>query len=169
MNDATHHILDWLRDAHAMEQQAETMLQSQVKRLQNYPELKARYELHMQETQEQQRQLEGCLARLGSKPSVLKDAAAKVTAFGQGLAGIPVSDEVIKSAMSSYVFEQMEIASYTILIAAAKAVGDEETQRVCEKILPEEIAMADWLKEHLPELTQAFLARSSSAKVAAKR
>jgi ferritin-like metal-binding protein YciE len=48
-------------------------------------------------------------------------------------------------------------------------VGDEETQRVCEKILPEEIAMADWLKEHLPELTQAFLARSSSAKVAAKR
>jgi Rad3-related DNA helicase len=41
MNDETHHILDWLRDAHAIEQQSESMLQSQVKRLQNYPELKA--------------------------------------------------------------------------------------------------------------------------------
>ena len=44
-------------------------------------------------------------------------------AFAQGMSGMVMSDEVVKGAMSGYVFEHMEIASYTILIAAAKAAG----------------------------------------------
>ena len=35
-------LLDWLRDAHAMEQQAESMLKGQAERLEHYPELKGR-------------------------------------------------------------------------------------------------------------------------------
>ena len=90
-------------------------------------------------------------------------------AFGQAVGGMAVSDEVIKGAMAGYVFENLEIATYTVLIAAAKAVGDTETQKTCEKILPQEVAMAEWLKEHLPELTQAFLDRSETPGVEAKR
>lgn len=33
-------LLDWLRDAHAMEQQAEKMLKAQSERLEHYPKLK---------------------------------------------------------------------------------------------------------------------------------
>lgn len=40
-------LLDWLRDAHAMEEQAEKMLTSTAERLQNYPELRARIEQHI--------------------------------------------------------------------------------------------------------------------------
>mgnify|MGYP002716823196 CR=1 FL=1 len=40
--EAREHLLDWLRDAHAMEQQAEKMLKAQAERLEHYPELKAR-------------------------------------------------------------------------------------------------------------------------------
>lgn len=58
---------------------------------------------------------------------------------------------------------------YTVLIAAAQAAGDAETQAACEKILPQEIAMAQWLLEHLPELTQAFLERSAAPDTEAKR
>ncbi len=90
-------------------------------------------------------------------------------AFGQAVGGSLMSDEVIKGAMAGYVFENMEIASYTALIAAAKEAGDSETQAACEKILPQEIAMAEWLLEHLPELTQAFLRRSADPDKEAKR
>lgn len=163
------HVLDWLRDAHAMEQQAEVMLKDLVARLEHYPQLRAHIEDHLQDTRKQQQLLEGCIDRLGGSPSMLKDLMGKVVAFGQSVAGMVVSDEVVKGAMSTYVFAHMEIASYTILIAAAKAIGDNETQRVCEEILQQEKAMAKWLRGHLPEVTQAFLARSATPGLSAKR
>lgn len=162
-------LMSWLRDAHAMEQQAETMLSSQSARLEHYPVLKARIDQHISETQGQQQRLEACIQRLGGSPSTIKDMGAKLMAFGQGLSGMVMSDEVVKGAMSGYVFEHMEIASYTILIAAAQAAGDMETQRICEQNLKEEEAMAEWLRQHLPEVTQAFLARSANPDTEAKR
>lgn len=162
-------LLDWLRDAHAMEQQAEKMLEAQAERLQHYPQLRARIAQHIEETRGQQQLLASCLERLGSSPSTIKDLSAKLVAFGQGMAGMTVSDEVVKGAMAGYVFEHMEIASYTILIAAAKAAGDLQTQRACEQILPQEVAMAEWLRQHLPEITEAFLTRSAAPDIQAKR
>ena len=44
------HYHDWLRDAHAMEKQAESMLESMASRIDNYPELRARIEQHLNET-----------------------------------------------------------------------------------------------------------------------
>jgi ferritin-like metal-binding protein YciE len=41
------HLLDWLRDAHAMEQQAEKMLRAQSERLEHYPKLKTRIDQHL--------------------------------------------------------------------------------------------------------------------------
>ncbi len=41
------HYHDWLRDAHAMEKQAESMLESMASRIDNYPELRARIEQHL--------------------------------------------------------------------------------------------------------------------------
>jgi ferritin-like metal-binding protein YciE len=162
-------LLDWLRDAHAMEQQAEKMLKAQSERLEHYPQLKARIDQHIEETLGQQQLVDQCLARLGGSSSTLKDMGGKLMAFGQAVGGSLMSDEVIKGAMAGYVFENMEIASYTALIAAAKEAGDTETQAACEQILPQEIAMAEWLLEHLPELTQAFLRRSADPDKEAKR
>ena len=100
----TENLIDWLRDAHAMEQQAETMLEAQASRLEHYPTLRERIVQHINETQWQRRQLESCLSRHGSSPSILKDTGGKLAAFGQGVGGMMVSDEVIKGAMAGYVF-----------------------------------------------------------------
>ena len=89
MADKRANLVDWLRDAHAMEQQPEQMLSAQKSRLENYPKLRTRIEKQM--------------------------------------------------------------------------------HKACEQILPQEIAMAEWLKEHLPELTQAFLDRSETPGLEAKR
>ena len=167
-NAKVKNLVDWLRDAHAMEQQAEAMLKAQAERLEHYPQLRGRIEQHITETRGQRELIEQCLARHDAKPSTFKDLGGKLTAFGQGIGGSLMTDEVVKGAAMGYVFENLEIASYTILITAAKDVGDTETQQACEQIIKEEYAMAEWLKDHLPQIVQAFLARSADPDAAAK-
>ena len=159
---------DWLRDAHAMEEQADKMLNAQADRLEHYPELRARIVQHIEETRWQRGVLDEILARRDISNSVVKDIGAKLMAFGQAVGGMTVSDEVVKGAMAGYVFENLEIATYTSLIAAAKAAGDSDTAASCEQILVQEKAMAAWLLEHLPQVTQAFLTRSATPGVEAK-
>lgn len=159
---------DWLRDAHAMEQQAEKMLMAQAERLEHYPELRARITQHVEETRWQQRMLDTCMTTRGVSSSVIKDIGGKVMAFGQAAGGMMASDEVVKGAMAGYVFENIEIATYTTLIAAADAIGDTATKTACEQILVQEQAMASWLLEHLPMVTRTFLARAATPGAPAK-
>ncbi len=162
-------LLDWLRDAHAMEIQAEKMLQGQASRIENYPQLKARIEQHIDETRSQAKLLEECIERLGGSTSTMKDLGGKVTAMGQSIGGMMMGDEVVKGALSGYTFEHMEIASYKILIAAAESAGELHVKQVCEQILQEEIAMAQWLSDHLAEVTQQYMAKEAAPGVSAKR
>lgn len=163
MESAQEILLDWLRDAHAMEHQAEKMLTSFSDRLDDYPELKTRIDSHIQATRQQQELLRDCIEKQGGSTSKIKDLGAKLIGISQGLSGIFVSDEVVKGALSVYVFEQLEIASYTVLIAAAKQTVNTRVLDVCEQILPQEAAMAMWLQNYLPEVTQSFLARSRAS------
>lgn len=168
MASAEENLMDWLRDAHAMEQQAETMLTDTASRIKNYPEVKARIEKHIDETREQARLVKTCIDRRGGDTSALKDLAGKATATAQGLSGMFVSDEIVKAGMASYTFEHMEIASYRALIAAAEVVGDAQTKQTCERILAEEEAMASWLAEHLPSVTRRFLELDANPDATAK-
>ncbi|EJI6502678.1 ferritin-like domain-containing protein, partial [Salmonella enterica subsp. enterica serovar Kentucky] len=120
----TEHYHDWLRDAHAMEKQAESMLESMASRIENYPDIKARIEQHISETKHQITMLEEVLDRNGISRSVLKDSMSKMAAMGQSIGGMFPSDEIVKGSISGYVFEQFEIACYTSLLAAAKKAGD---------------------------------------------
>lgn len=168
MTRAEENLMDWLRDAHAMEEQAEKMLSATAQRLDHYPELKARINQHLEETRIQAKLVRGCIERRGGDTSTTKDVLAKMVAMGQGLSGMFVSDEVVKASLASYAFEHMEIASYKALIAAAEAANDLETQRVCQQILPQEEAMAQWLSEHLHDTVLKFLARDEMPHTTAK-
>lgn len=161
-------LLDWLRDAHAMEQQAITMLTALAGRIENYPDVKAKVEQHLQETRRQADMLESCIKRRGSDTSTVKDLIGKFVAMGQGLSGVFVADEIVKGSMASYTFEHMEIAAYKVLIAAADSVGDAETSAVCQRILAEEEAMAKWLADNIGGVTKKFLAREQTPNVTAK-
>ena len=160
---------DWLRDAHAMEKQAESMLNAMSKRIDNYPDLRARIEQHLTETKGQITLLEEVLDRNGINRSIMKDATSKMSAMGQAAGGMFASDEIVKGAISSYVFEQFEIACYTSLISAAKKVGDTASVATFEQILAQEEAMADWALKHLPDVTEQFLLRDAADGVEAKK
>lgn len=166
---AENDFMDWLRDAHAMEQQAEQMLTAQAKRIEHYGPLKTRIEQHIQETRRQAERIESCIKRRGGTTSTLKDLGGKTVAMAQGLSGMFTGDEVVKGAMAGYTFEHMEIASYKSLAAAAAMLGDHETKQVCESILQEEQAMADWLRDNLESVTTQYLQRAETPGATAKR
>lgn len=163
------HYHDWLRDAHAMEKQAESMLKSMARRIDHYPDLRARIEQHINETENQISVLEEILDRNGISHSVLKDSMSKMAAFGQSIGGMFPSDEIVKGAISGYVFEQFEIACYTSLLAAAQKAGDTASIPAIEGILAQEQEMADWLIRHIPQTTDQFLLRSDTDGVEAKK
>lgn len=163
------HLNDWLRDAHAMEEQAETMLTSLVSRIKNYPEVRQRIQQHIEETRGQQAAVKRCLERRGEDNSTMKDITAKAMATFQGFSGVFASDEIVKSAMFSFAFENLEIAAYQNIIAAARHVGDMQTVTECERILQEEVAMAQWLEHNSAGLVRHFLMLADDPDAAAKR
>lgn len=166
---AEKHFMDWLRDAHAMEEQAETMLTATASRVAHYPDVKKRIQEHIEETREQARLLETCIRRRGGSTSAIKDLTGRMMAAGQGVAGMFASDEIVKAGLFSYAFEHFEIASYRNLIEAARILGDQETLAICERILLEEQAMADWLQHNMAGMTRVFLERSEQGGSHAKR
>jgi ferritin-like metal-binding protein YciE len=158
MTHVQDHFNVWLRDAFAGEGQSITMLASQAKRIQNYPDLKARVEEHLVETEGQQELLRGLLERTAGPP-LIRTVAGKLSTAAQGISGMLAGDEIVKGAMATYIFEQGEIASYRVLMAAADELGDEEAQDVLGRILEQEEAMAAWLHDHLDVLTRIYLMR----------
>ena len=148
--------LNWLRDAHAMEEQALTMLGGMSARLVRYHHLRARIEQHIAETERQERALRQLLER-DSSTSLMKDLSGKVAATGQALGGVFASDEVIKGAIAGYTFEHMEIASYNVLIATARIIGDDEAITIYEQNLAEEQSMANWLAQNMEATTDNYL------------
>ena len=163
------HYHDWLRDAHAMEKQAESLLVATIRRLDNEPQLRTRLEQHLYETRRQLSALQDIIARNHISRSALKDAMSRVAALGQTIGGMFPSDEIVKGSISGYVFEQFEIACYTSLLAAAEKAGDTASIPAIEAILEEEREMADWLIKHIPQTTEQFLLRSDADGVEAKK
>jgi ferritin-like metal-binding protein YciE len=138
-----------------MEKHATTMLDALAKRIENYPDVKAQIERHLQETREQAAALQEYVERRGEGASTWKDSAGQSVAMGQGLGGAFVGDTLVKRAIT-------EISCYNILIAAAAAVGDSETRTACEDILRQEEAMVGWLKNYLASATATYLDREET-------
>ncbi len=168
-SEADERLLHWLRDAHAMEKQAETMLHGMEERIENYPHLRKRLSQHLKETQHQAQRLDDALGRLNSSTSTIKDTAASLTTMLTNLGAALAGDEVMKGILAGYTFEHYEIGSYRILIATAESLGDRETARICRENLREEEDMAQWLSQNIDQITAEYLDREDRGSDRAKR
>lgn len=151
------HLIDWLRDAYAMEMQAENILEKMVSRLKAYPVLEARVSQHLVETRAQAEKVKGCLHQIDADTSAIKTGIASLMGTTQALSGALASDEIIKHAAFSLSFSHFEIATYVTVIAAAEVAGETSIKSTLESILTEEEAMAAWLREHLPGIVKQYL------------
>jgi ferritin-like metal-binding protein YciE len=150
-------VITWLRSAHATEKSVEQNLEQHIKGTERYPELRQRLQSHLQETRRHMEKVERCLDSLGEKPSGAKEAMSNLMGNMKGLGEKMFEDELVKNALSDYATEHFEIACYKSLAAGATHAGMPEVARVAEEILREEEAMAHWLEEIIPSLTNGFL------------
>jgi ferritin-like metal-binding protein YciE len=148
-----------LRNAHAVENQAVELLERQVGRLENYPEMSARMRQHIEESKEQARRIEELLSGLGTSHSSFKDM---VTSFMGNIAAMghaTASDEVLKNTLANYAFEHYEIATYRALLTMADACGHRQAETALRQSLKEEEEMAQWIGDHLAPTVQRYLQR----------
>lgn len=153
----------WLRDAHATEAQAATMLRGTAGRNDGYPAFSQRLTAQADLCDGNARAIDACLTLRGSKPSLVKDAAGQVTALGQSLSGTVLGDEVIKAALATSTFARMQAASARALVAAATQEGDAQTAASCGEMLASHESFASDLDNMLPGLTTEFLTRETQS------
>lgn len=146
-----------LKNAHAMEKQALSMMQPQLKRLEHYPEVAARLGQHIRETEGQIDRLRQILGSVNENPSMIKDGFLSAMGSMAALGHVPAQDEILKNSLANLAFENYEIAAYTALHTIARTVGDEQAAGLLQQNLDEEKQMAAWIQENLPEITRTFL------------
>ena len=146
-----------LKNAHALEKEALGIMNRQIDRLEQYPEMADRLRQHVGETEEQIKRLDAVLMDMGESASGFKDA---VLAMGGNMAALrhaAAGDEVLKNTYANHAFENFEIASYRSLIVMAEAGSFTSARPLLEMTLREEEAMAAWVAESIPMVTRRFL------------
>ena len=145
-----------LRNAHALENQALSIMKPQLARIESYPEGADRLRSHIEETNGQIERLDEILAQFETSGSALKDAglslSGSMAALGHSLAG----DEILKNSFANYAFEHFEIASYKSLLVLAQDGSFTQATPLLQQTLREEEAMAEWTDESLPMVTRRY-------------
>ncbi|WP_244552387.1 ferritin-like domain-containing protein [Allosphingosinicella indica] len=155
-----------LRDAHALEHQALALMNRQVDRLANYPEIEARLRSHIEETHGQVERIEEILASLDESHSSIKDAGLAVAGNLAAIGHVFAGDEIIKNSFANHAFENFEVASYTGLITLAEDGGFTSAITGLKQSLGEEQAMAEFVLSGIPDITRKFVARRAAGETA---
>lgn len=151
-----------LRNAHAMENEALSIMRPQLKRIENYPAVAQRLEQHIRETEGQIERLATILDRYGQDNSALKDTASSMMGTMAAASHTMAGDEILKNSFANFAFENFEIAAYNSLLVMAQAAGASSDLDALQANLREEESMARWLSENLAATTQQFLALSET-------
>jgi ferritin-like metal-binding protein YciE len=151
-----------LRDAHAMETQARELMERQTERTGDFPEVQRMLRRHLDETKQQLGRLEDCLSRLGESTSSLKDTAMSAAANLIAMAQSMTSDAIIKNALANSAFEHYEIAAYKSLLALCREAGVDLSGPL-RASLQEEEHMAEWVDNHIEDVTRQYVERESHA------
>jgi ferritin-like metal-binding protein YciE len=163
MTQSDQKILQYLNEAHAMEQGLVRVLQSQIAMAPRGSYRRA-LETHLKETRSHSQRLQKRLAELGRGESLLafgvglmESAVAQALALGKTpfdlLRGSGGEEKVLKSAKDACATEALEIATYMAIERLARAVDDAETAALAASIRADEEKMLERLMGQIPKLT----------------
>jgi ferritin-like metal-binding protein YciE len=150
-----------LQNAHAVEKEAVQLMQRQLERFENYPEMSQLLQQHLRETEGQIRRLDEILHTFGEDRSLLKDMATQFMANMAAAGHMPMADEVLKNTFANHAFENFEIASYKSLISMAEAAGFQKFIPALQETLREEEKTAKLIYDMIEPITQKYLMREA--------
>jgi ferritin-like metal-binding protein YciE len=166
MPDSNDTFVTGLRNAHAMEHQALSIMKPQVSRIENYPEVARRLQQHITETEGQIQRLERALDHLGENRSMLKDAALSLGGTMAAIGHSVAPDEIVKNSFANFAFENYEIAAYKSLLALASQTGNGAVSDLLAQNLDEEVAMAEWIEQNIESVTLQYASLRESGESA---
>jgi ferritin-like metal-binding protein YciE len=146
-----------LQNVHAVENQALALIDRQLERIENYPEVAAKLKSHRRETEHQITRVEKILESFDESHSVLKDAALSLSGNMAALVHMVAPDEILKNTFANLAFENFEAASYLSLITVAQEGGFDDAIDPLNKSFEEETSMAKWVAENIPVITRAYI------------
>jgi len=152
-----HKLVDYVQDAHAMEQNVSTMLTSMISTTDD-PEIKGMLEGHKRQTGEHERRLRKRLDAMGAGTSTTKAVGGLGAALFKGVGDLARTDKPGKNARDGYMTEHMEIAAYELLERLAKKAGDTETAEVARQNRADEREMAKKIESNWDRFLELTLA-----------
>lgn len=147
-----------LKNAHAMEKQALSILKPQVSRIENYPDMRARLEQHITETEAQIERLETIFDQIDETHSGFKDMVLSMGGAMAALGHAAAGDEILKDTFANYAFEHYEIVAYKSLIRIGDHLSVNGALSLLRQTLEEEEMMAQWIGENAAMVTDQYLA-----------
>jgi ferritin-like metal-binding protein YciE len=135
--DAREQLTGYLKDAHAMEQQA-LKVAEKASEIAGDPKLEQIYQGHVMETREHIRYTEERLEGLGESTSTAEDLAGRLGAMGIGMLAQASADTPAKVATVAYAFESFEVATWELIKRVAERADDNETIEAADRILADE-------------------------------
>jgi ferritin-like metal-binding protein YciE len=157
VEEADEQLDGYLADAHAIEQQAISLLEGGVK-IAGEEGLERAFAEHLAETREHASRLEQRLDARGSSPSKVKDLGLRLGGFGHGAFFGAQPDSPMKLAGFAYAFEHLEIGAYELLGRVADRASDPDTAELASIIAAEERAAAERIASRWDAVVDATLA-----------
>jgi ferritin-like metal-binding protein YciE len=155
-DDLDDQLNKYLADAHAIEAQAVQLL-SLAPKIAGESGLASVMSRHLDETRAQQEAVRERLRARGGRPSRFKDIALRGGGVNVGGFFGAQPDTPAKLAGFAFAFEHLEIGSYEQLKRVAERAADKETVALAERILPEERAAAEAVREQFEPAVEASL------------
>jgi ferritin-like metal-binding protein YciE/hemerythrin-like domain-containing protein len=146
-----------LKNSHAAARECRTMVAAQANRLESYPDIRERLELHLQEKDRQLERLESILDGLGESRSAFKDTTMSMMAAFGNMANAAADDEVIKGSMALLGLAKVEAAGYETLLLFGEAAGADDALRPLQQCLSEERSIASFVEDNLRATGMRFL------------
>jgi len=158
-NDVQDRIRRYIDDAIALEASSITALKDMIQEAVD-PVDAALFQEHLSETELQKEHLEARLHALGGTHNGLKDAMNKLGAAATDLLhlGKDAGDKATRNLIQAYAVENLEVATYESLYAAATEAGDTETATLAKQIQAQEEAAAKKIFPRISPVAKSALA-----------
>lgn len=151
--------LSWLNHAHALESEIIKTLESQLNDFSDDPAAHEAIQAHLDTTRHQADTVQSIIERLGGKVSSVETGMGQIMGQMKGILMDSKLDKKVLDLVANYAIENLEIATYRTLIAAAKQLGDVDSEPEFENILADEQAMAKFISDNLENTVSMTLAK----------
>ena len=147
------HLLNHLRDVHAITMHALRQLERAARRRDE--QISTVYEQHLEQSQPHERRIRELVEKHGHEPSPVEDKTLRGRSIGLRQVADIALDTPVKLSMNLFAVEHLEIAAYELLAEIAQRAQDEDTVRAAEEILEEKRAAVEQVEgtfDHAVEL-----------------